>query len=59
VTASSQSQQAEASVLNPAAGNLQMRILIELQVQSEMMRQAWGITEDLASMRRDIADSIT
>lgn len=53
------SQQAEHSSANPAAGNVQMRILIELQVISMILRDAYGVSEDLAQMRKDVAASIT
>lgn len=59
MTTSSQSQQAENSALNPGAGSTQMRILVELELISFLLRQGFGITEDLAQMRQDIADSIT
>lgn len=52
-------QQAEQSTANPAATNVQMRILIELQVLSFILREACSTSEDLAQMRRDIAASIT
>lgn len=53
------SQQAEHSSANPAAANVNMRILIELQVQSLMMHEAFAVSEDLAQMRKDVAASIT
>lgn len=57
------SEQAEASSANRAAGTLQMRILIELQVIAMLLHQqgvAGGyLTDELRSMRRDIAASIT
>lgn len=59
MTASSQSQQAENSADNPRAATTDMRILIELQLQSQILAQGFGISEDLARMRQDIANSIT
>lgn len=53
------SQQAEHSSANPNAANVQMRILIELQVLSMMIHDAYGVTEDLAQLRKDVAASIT
>ena len=53
------SQQAEKSTANPAAANIQLRILIELQVQTMILMQAFESTEDLATLRRDVAASIT
>ena len=53
------SQQAEKSTANPADANVQFRILIELQLHSMLFAQAFEITEDLSTLRRDIAASIT
>lgn len=53
------SEQAEHSSANPAAANIQVRILIELQVISMILREAYGVTEDLTRLRQDAADSIT
>ena len=53
------SDQAENSSANPRAQSTDMRILIELQVLSFILREAYGITEDLNRMRADIAQSIT
>jgi hypothetical protein len=36
-----------------------MRILIELQVISMLLAQAYESTEDLRKLRQDVADSIT
>lgn len=54
-----QSQQAEASTANRGGGTLQLRILVELQVISMLLAQAYESTEDLAKLRQDISDSIT
>lgn len=57
---SSVSEQAEASTSNPTAGNIQMRILIELQVISMLLLNNIGTaSEDLRQMRQNVADSIT
>lgn len=54
------SQQAEASTSNPIAGNMQMRILVELQVISMLLYQGFGQqTDDLARLRQDVANNIT
>ena len=54
------SDQAEQSTLNPAAGNTQMRILIELQVISMLLLNDTNTApDDLAKLRKDIAASIT
>lgn len=53
------SQQAEHSSANPAAGNVQMRILIEMQVQTMIFAQAFGLAEDVGQLRKDVAASIT
>ena len=50
-----QSEQAEGNPLNPIAGNTQIRILIELQVQTMLLHQAVNSTEDLVDMRNSIA----
>lgn len=59
VVGSSQSEQAERSTVNPSAGDTQVRILIELQVISMLLREGLGITDDLARMRENVAASIT
>jgi hypothetical protein len=60
ISGSTQSEQAEASTENPAAGNVQMRILIELQVISMLLLNNVGTAaEDLRQMRQNAADSIT
>lgn len=59
VTGSSVSEQSEESTANPIAGNVQMRILVELQVISNILHEAFGTSEDLRSMRQNAADSIT
>lgn len=53
------SEQAEPSTANRGAGTLDMRILVELQVLSMLIAQAFESTEDLRKLRQDIADSIT
>lgn len=53
------SEQAEASTANRGAGTLQMRILIELQVISMLLHNAYEMTDDLAKLRQDVANSIT
>ena len=53
------SEQAEASTANRGAGTLQMRILIELQVISYLLTQAFELTDDLSQLRQDAADEIT
>jgi hypothetical protein len=53
------SQQAEPSTANRGGGTLDMRILIELQVISMLLHNAYEATEDLAKLRQDVADSIT
>ena len=53
------SDQAESSSANRAAGSLQMRVLIELQVISYLLHQAGGHSEDLPKIRQSVADSIT
>lgn len=56
----SQSEQAEASTANPAAANVQMRILISLQVIEMLLLNGSGTTaEDLRTLRQNVADSIT
>lgn len=53
------SQQAEPSSANRGAGTLDLRILIELQVISMLLAQAYESTEQLEKLRQDVADSIT
>ena len=53
------SEQAEASTANRGAGTIQMRILVELQVISMLLHGAYEVTDDLAKLRQDVADSIT
>ncbi len=53
------SDQAENSSANPRAADIQMRILIELQVISMILREVYDVTDDLQQMRADIAQSIT
>lgn len=58
-TGNTRSDQAEPSTINPGAANTQMRILIELQVISMLLREGMGIADDLARMRQNVSDSIT
>ena len=53
------SQQAEPSTANRGAGTIDMRVLIELQVIAFLLHQQLGVTDDLAKIRQDVADSIT
>lgn len=53
------SQQAEPSSANRGAGTIQMRILIELQVISMLLKNSYESKENLAKLRQDVADSIT
>lgn len=53
------SEQAEPSTANRAAGTLDMRVLIELQVISYLLHQSGQFAEDLAQIRQNVADSIT
>ena len=53
------SEQSEASTANRGAGTTQMRILVELQVISMLLHGAYEMTDDLAKLRQDVADSIT
>jgi len=53
------SEQASASTANRAAGTVQMRILIELQVITMLLAQAYESTEQIEKLRQDVADSIT
>lgn len=57
--ANSSSEQAEPSTVNRGSGTIQIRILIELQVISMLLAQAYESTEDLRKLRQDVADSIT
>lgn len=59
VKGASVSEQAEPSNANRAAGTVQMRILIELQVISYLLHQTSGVSEDLKQLRQNMADSIT
>mgnify|MGYP001578583034 CR=1 FL=1 len=59
VRGNSNSEQSEPSTVNRAAGTIDMRILIELQVQTMLMKQAFESTEDIRKLRQDVADSIT
>lgn len=59
VSGNSNSEQAEPSSANRGAGTIQLRILIELQVISMLLAQAYESTEDLRKLRQDVADSIT
>lgn len=53
------SDQAEPSTANRGAGTIEMRKLIELQVISYLLAQAFEITDDLQQLRQDLADEIT
>lgn len=53
------SQQAEPSTANRGGATLNMRILVELQVITMLLAQAYEITEQIEKLRQDIADSIT
>lgn len=54
------SEQAENTSANPAAANVQMRILVELQVIAYLLYKAQGDNaEDLRQLRQNFADSIT
>ena len=53
------SEQAEASTANRGAALTQIRVLIELQLISTLLAEGFGVTEDLAQMRQDIADEIS
>ena len=55
----SASEQAEPTTANRGSGTVQMRILIELQVISMLLAQAYESTEALEKLRQDVADSIT
>lgn len=53
------SEQGEQSTANPAASNVQMRILAELQVISMILHDAYAVSDDLRQMRQDAVDQIT
>ena len=53
-----ESEQAEQSSVSIGATNVHMRILIELQVQTMLMAQAFESTEDIRKLRQDVANSI-
>ena len=59
VAGNSQSEQAEPSTANRGAATIQIRILIELQVISMLLAQAYESTEQIEKLRQDVADSIT
>lgn len=59
VSGHASSEQAEPSTVNRGAGTVQIRILIELQVISMLLANAYEMTEDLRKLRQDVADSIT
>lgn len=52
-------EQAARSSANPGATSVEMRILIELQVLSMMIHDAYNVSEDLQTLRQNVADSIT
>ena len=53
------SQQAEPSTANRGGGTLNIRILVELQVITMILAQAYEITEQVEKLRQDVSDSIT
>lgn len=53
------SEQAEPSSANRGAGTINMRVLVELQVISMILANAYEITDQLPQLRQDVADSIT
>ena len=53
------SQQAEPSTANRGGGTINIRILVELQVLTYLIAQAYESTEDIRKLRQDISDSIT
>lgn len=59
VSGNKQSDQAEPSTANRGAGTVDMRVLIELQVIAYLLHQGFGVKEDLAQLRADVAASIT
>jgi len=52
------SDQAESSGENPLGANTQIRILIELQIISNLLAKMSNETSDLAIMRHDISASL-
>lgn len=59
IKGNSQSDQAENSSENPAAGTWQTRVLVELQLLNFLLAEAIGHKGDLQETRQSIADSIT
>lgn len=55
----SASEQAEPSTANRAAGTVQMRILIELQLISDLLNDGLNQNIDLQQKRQDLADEIS
>lgn len=53
------SQQAEPSSANRGAATIDMRILVELQVISILLANAYEVKQGLPKLRQDVADSIT
>ena len=53
------SDQAEPSTANRGAGTLDMRILIELQVITAILVEAYEVNIDVQQLRQDLADEIT
>ena len=53
------SDQAEPSSANRGGGTIQIRTLVELQLISMLLANAFEVTDDLAKLRQDISDSIT
>lgn len=58
LTGNTGTDQAQSSTANPRGGDTEMRILIELQVISILLHGIGGLTDDLARIRQDVADSI-
>lgn len=50
------SEQAEPSSANRAAGTVQMRILAELQLISDLLNDGLNLNIDLQQKRQDLAD---
>lgn len=53
------SEQAEPSTANRAAGTINMRILIELQVIARILNEGLNLNLDLQQERQDVADEIS
>lgn len=59
IKGNARSQQAEPSTANRGGGTLDIRILVELQLISMLLAQAYESTEQIEKLRQDISDSIT